>query len=117
MDFATAVKTVVVEKYAKFTGRSSVPEYWWFFLFNLILTVIFNVIIYVVPALWFVQSIIGLALLLPGIGVGVRRLHDTGRSGWWLLIAFTIIGIIPLIYWLIQPSQPEANQYGAPPVA
>lgn len=117
MDFATAVKTVVMEKYANFTGRSSVPEYWWFFLFNIVLSLVFYILTMVVPVMAIVQTIIGLALLLPGVGVGVRRLHDTGRSGWWLLIAFTVIGVIPLIYWLIQPSQPQPNQYGAPPVA
>lgn len=117
MDFATAVRTVVVEKYANFTGRSSVPEYWWFFLFNIILSVVFYLITLALPSLAIVQTIIGLALLLPGIGVGVRRLHDIGKSGWWLLIAFTLIGVILLIYWFIQPSDPAPNEYGAPPVA
>ncbi|MEM1103752.1 MAG: DUF805 domain-containing protein, partial [Pseudomonadota bacterium] len=53
-----------------------------------------------------------LATRIPGIGLGVRRLHDIGRSGWWTLIAFTVIGLIPLIYWACQPGERSENRFG-----
>jgi uncharacterized membrane protein YhaH (DUF805 family) len=55
-----------------------------------------------------------LATIIPGIAVTVRRLHDINKSGWWILIAFTVVGIIPLIYWYCQPGTPGKNQYGGP---
>jgi uncharacterized membrane protein YhaH (DUF805 family) len=55
-----------------------------------------------------------LALLLPSIAVGARRLHDTGRSGWWQLLTFTIIGIILLIVWFASDGEKDANKYGEP---
>jgi len=79
LSFATAVRTCF-KKYATFTGVATRPEYWWFTLFVFIGNVVF--ILTRVPALrvvWF------LALLLPGLAVAVRRLHDTGRSAWWIL--------------------------------
>jgi uncharacterized membrane protein YhaH (DUF805 family) len=64
---------------------------------------------------WIV-SLIGLALLVPSIAVGSRRLHDIGKSGWLQLLCFIpVIGWILLIYWFAQPGQAESNQYGAPP--
>ena len=79
MDFMTAVKTCLTQKYADFQGRARRSEYWWFFLFNFIVTIVLGWI----P---FVGLIISLALLCPGIAVAVRRMHDTGRTGWWLLL-------------------------------
>lgn len=55
-----------------------------------------------------------LAVMLPSFAASSRRLHDTNRSGWWVLLALTIIGIIPLIIWWAQDSDKAANQYGAP---
>ncbi|MDE6391375.1 MAG: DUF805 domain-containing protein, partial [Duncaniella sp.] len=60
-------------------------------------------------------GIVSLGLFLPSLGVMVRRLHDTGRSGWWWLIALTGIGALLLLYWLVQPSQPVPNKYGEVP--
>ena len=54
---------------------------------------------------------------LPSLGLNVRRLHDINQSGWWLLIAFTGIGVLLLLYWAIQPGTAGANQYGADPKA
>ena len=70
-------KRAVLENYANFSGRATRPEYWWFFLANLILSVVLGF-------LPFIGNVYGLATLLPGIAVAMRRLHDTGRSGWWL---------------------------------
>jgi uncharacterized membrane protein YhaH (DUF805 family) len=88
LSFATAVRTCL-KKYVTFSGVATRPEYWWFFLFvflgNIVLRLTGVVALVIV---W------GLALFLPGLAVAVRRLHDTGRSAWWLLT-----GLIPL--WLI----------------
>jgi uncharacterized membrane protein YhaH (DUF805 family) len=58
--------------------------------------------------------IVNLAILLPTIAVGVRRLHDTGRSGWWMLLTLTCVGIIILIVWMASAGEKEANKYGSP---
>jgi uncharacterized membrane protein YhaH (DUF805 family) len=57
---------------------------------------------------------VGLVLFLPSLAVFARRLHDRNRSGWWILIAITIIGLIPLFYWLVSEGSKEANEYGEP---
>jgi uncharacterized membrane protein YhaH (DUF805 family) len=64
----------------------------------------------------FVSIVLALALFLPGLGVSIRRLHDTGRSGWWLLIGLVpLVGLIVLIVFFVQDSQPAANAYGPSP--
>lgn len=112
----------VLKKYAVFSGRARRKEYWFFALFNVIATII----------LAFVDSALGtfnmetgvgilgmiyaLAVLLPAIGVAIRRLHDTGRSGWWLLLAFLpLIGAIVLIIFFVMDSSPGENEYGTNP--
>jgi uncharacterized membrane protein YhaH (DUF805 family) len=105
----------VTKKYADFSGRARRTEYWMFFLFNVIISVILGV---VEQAIGIVgpSALVGLALLIPGIAVGVRRLHDIGKSGWWLLVAFApCIGALILIYFFVQDSQPGSNEYGANP--
>jgi uncharacterized membrane protein YhaH (DUF805 family) len=106
----------VLQQYAVFEGRASRTEYWMFSLFNLLIAI----------ALGFLESIIGtggaiyglyaLLILIPSIAVTVRRLHDTSRSGWWLLIAFLpLIGTIILLVLLVLDSATENNNYGANP--
>lgn len=112
MDFATAVKTVVMQKYAKFDGRASRPEFWWFFLFYFVASLVLGVLDGVL-GVQLLQTVFGLAMLIPSLAVGARRLHDIGKSGWWQLISLTIIGILLLIYWWAQPATGE-NQYGTP---
>ncbi|MGN1172458.1 MAG: DUF805 domain-containing protein [Muribaculaceae bacterium] len=90
--------------YANFNGRASRSEYWWFALFNFILGCI--------P---FVNILAGLALLIPSLALGARRLHDTGRSGWWLLLALIPFGAIVLLVFFCQDSQPMPNEYGPVP--
>ena len=63
----------------------------------------------------YLSTIISLILLLPSLAVAVRRLHDVGRSGWWILIAFTVIGIIPLLIWYVTDTKDEENIYGPNP--
>lgn len=59
-----------------------------------------------------IYTIWSFVTLIPGIALGARRLHDINKSGWWQLIAFTIIGIIPLIIWWVRPGDPHENDYG-----
>lgn len=141
MGFATAVKTCL-SKYAVFQGRASRAEFWWFELFMFLVPVVVSIISALLLGnmmtevvsenagpmghgwgmMWGVHSVgilphlISLALVLPNLAVSVRRLHDVGRSGWWLLIAFVpVIGFLVLLYWCVQPSDPHANSHGPSP--
>ena len=115
MTFTQAVQTVF-SKYIDFTGRAGRPEFWWFALFNLIASLILGIIDQALFGYEILGIIYALGVLLPGIAVAARRLHDIGRSGWWLLIGFIpLLGWIVLLYWYISEGTPGANQYGAPP--
>ena len=108
----------VLKKYAVFTGRASRTEYWMFFLFNLIIAIAIGIIEGLVGSPGVIGMIYSLAVLIPGIAVGVRRLHDTDRTGWWLLISLVpLIGLIVLIVFFVQASTEGENQYGPSPVA
>jgi len=111
----------VLKKYTVFQGRAHRTEYWMFTLFNMLIYI----------GLMIIDGILGLggeggagllgllyslAVLLPSLAVTVRRLHDTGRSGWWLLIGLIpIVGGIVLLVFMVLDSQPESNQYGPNP--
>lgn len=103
----------VLKKYAVFEGRSRRAEYWYFALFNLIISVVlgfFGKVGSVVSTLYMI------AVLVPAIAVTVRRLHDTNRSGWWILLWFIpIIGWIVLIVFLALDSEAGDNRYGSNP--
>jgi len=109
-------------KYADFHGRATRAEYWWFVLFvgsvgfgaNFIDCRLLDQCEDWGGALGWLWQI---ATLLPALAVGARRLHDIGRSGWWLLLVLTIVGIIPLVVMACFPSQQKANEYGEPSVA
>ena len=94
--------------YTEFNGRSNRSEYWWFYLFFLIVSLITYLIdlnLFKSPTGFGPTSIIFLLIFtIPMIAVTTRRLHDTGRSGWWQLIYLTVIGVIPLIIWLASES-------------
>ncbi|MDA7416747.1 DUF805 domain-containing protein [Xenophilus arseniciresistens] len=110
MDFMTAVKTCFA-KFADFSGRATRSEYWWFVLAYFVLALVGSFIHQ------YVYFLVVLVFLVPMISAGVRRLHDIGKTGWLLLIGIIpLVGLV-LIYFMVQPSQAEANQYGAPPVA
>ncbi len=111
----------VLKKYAVFDGRARRKEYWYFVLFNFIIGFVLGLIeglAGIAPGInYSVLSLIyALAVLLPGLGVGVRRLHDTGRSGWWLFISLIpFIGAIILLILMATDSQEGTNQYGPSP--
>ena len=108
---------LVLKKYAVFSGRSQRAEYWYFVLFNLIISIILGIISAVVSDDFSILGLLySLAVLIPGIAVGVRRLHDIGKSGWMLLIALIpLIGTIWLIVLLATDSNPGDNKYGPNP--
>jgi len=109
MSFVDSIKTVLIQKYCCFEGRARRSEYWWFCLFNVIVSSVLSAIH---PYLGYAYA---LAVLLPGLGVAVRRLHDTGRSGWLVLLALIpLVGGIIVLVFMCQDSQPD-NQYGASP--
>jgi uncharacterized membrane protein YhaH (DUF805 family) len=112
----------VLKKYADFNGRARRKEYWMFFLFNIIITIVLVIVdgmlgTSAVPgALGLLGALYSLALLVPGIAVAVRRLHDTGRSGWWILIGLVpFVGFIVLIVFMVQDGTPGENQFGKNP--
>jgi uncharacterized membrane protein YhaH (DUF805 family) len=113
-----------LKKYAVFSGRARRTEYWMFILFNIIITVVLA-LIDILTGTFSPQAGVGLlgglyalAVLIPSIAVTVRRLHDTGRSGWWILIGLVpVIGTIVLLIFMVQDSQPGENQYGPNPKA
>lgn len=130
-----AIKTCF-NKYCDFSGRASRAEYWWWFLFNIILSWVLGLfgpsseqIIDVAanggsaleilsaysPVYLGINSLVSLALLLPSLAVAARRLHDIGCSAWWLLIYFTCVGALALLIMFIIPSQKYDNKYGPVP--
>lgn len=113
----------VLKKYAVFDGRSRRKEYWFFTLFNMI-AYIGLIFVDVAIGTFDPQSGIGilstvyiLGVILPSIGVLIRRLHDIGRSGWWWLLLFVpIIGPIALFVMTVMESNKESNSFGPNPV-
>lgn len=130
MTFGQSIQTVF-SKYVTFSGRASRSEFWWWVLFvfvtNLVLSVIDSVLFgttvtteYGFEASTntpFLSGLFGLATLLPGISVAVRRLHDRDKSGWWYwLVLIPLVGIIILIVWFATEGTRGANRFGADPL-
>jgi uncharacterized membrane protein YhaH (DUF805 family) len=117
MNIMQAVSSVY-RQYVGFSGRASRSEFWWFWLFYVIVSIVLSVIGgYGSATGGALVGLFALGSLLPSLAVAVRRLHDIGRSGWWLLIGIIPIVDLVLLWWYIQPSTAEANQYGPPPGA
>ena len=110
MNFFEAVKSAF-SKYGVIAGRSLRSEYWYFFLFLFIGDVVAGLLAIPVAVIWL------LATFIPHTTVAVRRLHDVDRSGWWWLIPFTIIGIIPFLYWMCKKGDEGENRFGPEPLA
>ena len=111
-----------LKKYAVFSGRARRKEYWMFVLFYLIFTIVLGVIDSILgigeEGGGLLSGLFVLAMLIPSLAVTFRRLHDTDRSGWWLLIGFVpLIGSIVILVFMIQDSQPGENRYGTNPKA
>lgn len=109
--------TAAVQQYVNFEGRNTRTQYWMFILFYMIFYVVCAIVGKVIGTT-LIALLYSLALLLPSIAAATRRLHDTGRSGWWQLIALIpLLGAIVLIVFLAQDTTPSDNQYGPNPKA
>ena len=124
MDFFESVNKGLSRKEVfNYRTRASRSEYWWFYLFNFLLSIT-SEILYpsgevspIIPMpLYILFFIFMLYVVLATISLGARRLHDIDKSGWWLLIPFTIIGIPILIYWLCQKGNDDENRFGSNPL-
>lgn len=134
MTFTEAVRSCLGQ-YAGFQGRAPRSEFWWFWVFTLLVEIAAFIVGTMLIAgsitatqvsggqmdAWhffagpnWLSSIVHLALILPSLAVAVRRLHDVGRTGWWFLILFIPFGLFVLLFWWVQPSQREPNAYGPP---
>ena len=106
----------VLKKYAVFTGRSRRKEYWMFALFNLLIAFGLGVVEGILGSPGVLGGFYSLAVFIPAIAVGIRRLHDTDRSGWWLLlILIPILGALALLVFLAQDGTPGENEFGVNP--
>jgi uncharacterized membrane protein YhaH (DUF805 family) len=106
---------ILKNKYFNFDGRARRSEFWQFALVNLVIGVVLGIIDCII-GMQILGSIFSLIVLLPGLGVTVRRLHDTERSGWWFLITLVpIVGGILLLVYLAQDTKPGANRFGPSP--
>lgn len=119
LTFGQAVSRALGPNYCKFTSRASRSEYWWFSLFTFLISLVFSFLSLITKQATVVtiaMYAVSLYLLLPGLGLFFRRMHDTGRSGWWWLIGLIpLVGEIILLIFLVQPSQESENQYGPEP--
>ncbi len=124
MNMPQAVSTVLIKKYATFNGRAGLSEYWWFILFLTLGNLVFSGLdsylgttagfmyqgnIEIKTSLF--NGIFSLLAFIPSIAVAARRLHDVNKSGWWQLLTLTIIGIFPLVYWLLKKPVDEGNRF------
>ena len=119
MEFNEAYKTCLIKKYATFSGRAPRSEYWYFFLFLVLLAIVTSIIdaaIFPGNELMPTYSIFSLLTIIPSISAAARRLHDVDRSGWWQLLYFTIIGSLLVLYWLIKKSDSGNNKHGTNPL-
>ena len=122
LSFGKAISRVF-SKYATFGGRATRSEYWWFFLFTTIVNAVLNALAGgergsgEMGFFEILSVLVTLAFILPALAVGIRRLHDTNRSGWWILIALIpVVGVIVLIVFYVGASDASDNQYGPAPV-
>lgn len=121
--FIGAIKSCF-SKYAQFSGRASRSEYWWFYLFVffiMILVTLAYIFSHFEPVFGIIYSVVGILLIIPTLAVGVRRLHDIGKSGNWMwtliLPGANLVLSIYLLVWFIRPGDPEPNRFGPPPGA
>ena len=119
MNFMEAIKSGFAN-YANFSGRAQRSAFWYWILFAFLVGIVANILdwaIFGADSVSPLSLILGLALLIPDLSVGARRLHDIGRSGWWQLLHFVpLIGLIILIVWYCKRGEPGPNQHGPNPL-
>lgn len=107
-------KLVVLQRYAKFDGRAGRGEFWWFVLANIIAYVVLAILIQIASIFIILYIGYAIAVIIPSIAVAIRRLHDTDKSGWLLLVGLIpLVGFIILLVFYIQEGTAGPNQYGA----
>ena len=120
MNFVEAIKTCFI-KYTDFSGRSIRSEYWNYTVFIVVLTFVCDYIDSLIAGVpyWEYTDYYGpssviliITTTIPSLAVSIRRLHDVNRSGWWILLSITIIGLIPLIYWACKKGDETQNRFG-----
>ena len=126
MTFSQSIKSVF-SKYADFSGRATRSEYWYFYLFNFLVFMVYYIALFAMlvsgsrdsSAAGYLSVMIiiyALVMTIPSLAVTVRRLHDTGHSGWWIFLnLIPVIGSIVLFIWFITDSDPDTNEYGDNP--
>lgn len=123
MTFSNSISTCLSKSF-NYKGRASRSEFWWFMLFATIINIGGNILTTFFQAagneesamaMGLISSVLMILLIFPSLAVGARRLHDIGRSGWWQLIMITIIGYLVLIFFWVQESQQEDNDFGQIP--
>lgn len=115
MGFFEAISSVF-SNYANFSGRARRSEYWFWALANVIVSSILSALAQKSGLFSILSGIWGLAIIIPSLAVQIRRLHDMGKSGWWMFISLVpLIGWIWLLILLCTDSQSGSNQYGANP--
>lgn len=119
MNLTDACKSVLGQ-FAGFSGRARRSEFWWWYLLSATLPIIVYVLAAVLNSsiVAVLAVILSIVIILPTLAVSVRRLHDTGRSGWWYLIIFVpLVGGILLLVWWALDGEPGVNQYGPSPLS
>ena len=124
MNFFESIKSCFI-RYTDFSGRSMRSEYWNFTVFVSILYIVAELIdvkIAGVPYLDYygmgtATIILTIVTVVPETAVSIRRLHDINKSSWWILLALTVIGIIPLIYWVCKKGDEKENRFGKNPLS
>ena len=119
MNFQDAIRSGF-RNYVTFSGRASRSEYWYWVLFALLVAIASSIIdhaMFPFASTGPIEGLTSLVLFLPGLAVSMRRLHDIDRTGWWWLIAFTVIGIVLLLVWACTRGTAGANRYGPDPLA
>jgi uncharacterized membrane protein YhaH (DUF805 family) len=116
VNFTTAI-TTCFQKYIDFAGRAIRSEYWYWVLFHFIVLIVANIIdMMILGNTGIFSVIVSLGLFLPSLAVAVRRLHDTDRTGWWILIGLVpLVGAIILIVMMVQRGTVGPNRFGAEP--
>ena len=113
MQLIEAWKLVVLQRFAKFDGRAGRSEFWWFVLANVVAYVVLGILTAVADLFIVLYFLYAIAVIVPSIAVAIRRLHDTNKSGWFLLLGFIpFIGFIILLVFYIQEGTPGPNDYG-----
>jgi len=108
-------KTVILQRYAKFDGRAGREEFWWFVLANFLVFIVLAILLAISNIFWILYIGYALAVIVPSIALAIRRLHDTNKSGWWLLIGLIPFGGIVLLVFYILEGTNGPNDHGAAP--